>query len=38
VVVISGKGSENLMCIAGGKKISWDDRKVVREKFSQLDI
>ncbi len=33
-VIITGKGSEPLMCLAEGKKISWDDRKVVREEFS----
>ncbi len=31
LVLITGKGSEQAMCIAGGKMISWDDRGVVRE-------
>ncbi|MBI4119617.1 MAG: UDP-N-acetylmuramoyl-L-alanyl-D-glutamate--2,6-diaminopimelate ligase, partial [Parcubacteria group bacterium] len=31
VMVITGKGCEPWMMIAGGKKISWDDRKIVRE-------
>jgi len=30
-VVITGKGSEPWMCVANGKKIPWDDRKIVRE-------
>ena len=30
-VVITGKGSEPWMCIADGKKIPWDDRKIARE-------
>ncbi|MBT4121263.1 MAG: UDP-N-acetylmuramyl-tripeptide synthetase [Candidatus Magasanikbacteria bacterium] len=31
LVLITGKGSEQAMCVAGGKMISWDDREVVRE-------
>lgn len=31
VVIITGKGSEPLMCLANGKKIPWDDRQTVRE-------
>lgn len=31
-VVITGKGSEPLMCLAGGQKIPWDDREVVKEE------
>lgn len=31
LILITGKGSEQFICIAGGKKIPWDDRKVVRE-------
>ncbi len=30
VVIITGKGSESLMCIENGQKIAWDDREVVR--------
>lgn len=26
-----------LRALKGGKKISWDDRKVVREEFQKLD-
>ncbi len=36
-VVITGKGSEPLMCLADGKKIPWDDRKVAREELKALD-
>lgn len=35
VVIITGKGSETTMAIAGGKKIEWSDKKVV-EEFMQL--
>lgn len=35
-VIITGKGSEPLMCLAGGKKIPWDDRKVVKEEFREI--
>lgn len=30
-VIITGKGSEPWMCLKNGKKIPWDDRKIVRE-------
>ena len=30
-VVITGKGSETSMAVAGGKKIPWSDKKVVEE-------
>jgi len=36
VVVITGKGSEPWVCVAKGKKIPWDDRKIVREEFHEL--
>lgn len=35
LVLITGKGSEQAMCVAGGKKIPWDDRRVVREAIQQ---
>ena len=35
-VVITGKGSESWMVVAGGKKVPWDDRKVVREELAGL--
>ena len=31
VIVITGKGSEPVMCLAGGKKIPWSDKKIVEE-------
>lgn len=36
VVIITGKGSEPWICVADGKKISWDDRKIVKEEFSKI--
>jgi UDP-N-acetylmuramoyl-L-alanyl-D-glutamate--2,6-diaminopimelate ligase len=33
IVVITGKGCEPSICVKGGKKIPWDDRKVVKEEF-----
>jgi len=31
LILITGKGSEQGMCVAGGKMISWDDREIVRD-------
>jgi len=31
IVLLTGKGSEQAICIAGGKKIPWDEREVARE-------
>ena len=36
VVVITGKGCEPWLCVAKGKKIPWDDRRVVKEEFQKL--
>ena len=36
VVVITGKGCEPWIVEARGKKISWDDRKVVKEEFQKM--
>lgn len=36
VVIITGKGSEPWICVANGKKIAWDDRRVVREEFEKI--
>ena len=38
VVVITGKGCEPWLCVAGGRKIPWDDRKIVKEEFQKLKI
>ncbi len=35
LVLITGKGAEQVMAVAGGK-IPWDDRKVVREELEKL--
>ncbi len=36
LVIITGKGCEPSICLAGDKQIPWDDRKVVREEFNLL--
>ncbi len=36
LVIITGKGSEMWMCLANGRKIAWDDRKIVREEMAKL--
>lgn len=36
LVLITGKGSEQKICMAGGKMIDWDDREVVRSALSRL--
>ncbi len=36
-VVITGKGSEPWMMVAGGKRIPWDDREVTRKELKRLD-
>jgi len=36
VVVITGKGCEPWICVANGRKIPWDDRKVAKEEFEKL--
>ncbi|KKR32973.1 MAG: UDP-N-acetylmuramyl-tripeptide synthetase [Candidatus Falkowbacteria bacterium GW2011_GWF2_39_8] len=33
IVLITGKGSEQLMCLANDQKIPWDDRKVASEEI-----
>lgn len=37
LVLITGKGSEQAMCIAGGKKIPWDDRRIAREAIRKKE-
>ena len=37
-VIITGKGCEPWICVAGGKKIPWDDRRVVKEEFAKLNL
>ncbi|MBD3282327.1 MAG: UDP-N-acetylmuramyl-tripeptide synthetase [Candidatus Portnoybacteria bacterium] len=36
VVAITGKGSEPWMCVAGNKKIPWDDRKIAKEEYKKI--
>jgi len=36
IVIITGKGSETTMMVAGGKKIPFDDRAVVREELKKF--
>ncbi|OHA55795.1 MAG: hypothetical protein A2226_02335 [Candidatus Veblenbacteria bacterium RIFOXYA2_FULL_43_9] len=35
-VVITGKGAEQWLMVAGNKKIPWDDREVVRKEIKNL--
>lgn len=36
VVVVTGKGSEDSIAVAGAKKIPWDDREVIKEEATNL--
>lgn len=38
IVIITGKGCEPSICLAGGKKIPWDDREIVRKQIHELKI
>ena len=38
IVLITGKGSEQAICVENGKKILWDDREVVREELNGLIV
>ncbi|MBD3311785.1 MAG: UDP-N-acetylmuramyl-tripeptide synthetase [Candidatus Magasanikbacteria bacterium] len=35
LILITGKGSEQAMCIQNGKMIDWDDRKIVRKAIKE---
>ncbi|MFA6099467.1 MAG: UDP-N-acetylmuramoyl-L-alanyl-D-glutamate--2,6-diaminopimelate ligase [Patescibacteria group bacterium] len=35
LVLLTGKGSEQRMCVAGGKKIPWDDREAAKDAIKQ---
>jgi len=35
-VIITGKGCEPSICLAGGKRAPWDDRVVVKEEFKKI--
>jgi UDP-N-acetylmuramoyl-L-alanyl-D-glutamate--2,6-diaminopimelate ligase len=36
IVLITGKGNEQAICVADGKKIPWDDRTVAREEIRKV--
>lgn len=36
IVLLTGKGSEPVMAVAGGKTIPWDDRQVARDVLSSM--
>ncbi|HNW96377.1 MAG TPA: UDP-N-acetylmuramoyl-L-alanyl-D-glutamate--2,6-diaminopimelate ligase [Candidatus Paceibacterota bacterium] len=36
ILVITGKGSEQVMVVKNGEKIPWDDRKVVKEELKSI--
>ncbi len=36
IVLITGKGSEQAICVQGGEKVPWDDRKVVKEELEKI--
>jgi len=38
LVLITGKGCEQAICVAGGKKVAWDDRVVAREELEKLKV
>jgi UDP-N-acetylmuramoyl-L-alanyl-D-glutamate--2,6-diaminopimelate ligase len=35
LILVTGKGSEQYMCVANGNKIPWDDRSVIRERLKK---
>jgi len=35
-VVITGKGCESWMCVSGGKKVPWNERKIVEEELKKI--
>src|SRR4030042_6100347 len=38
VLINTGKGSEPWMCVAGGRKIPWDDKQIVSEELQNLKL
>jgi len=36
VVVVTAKGTEPVIAVAGGKRIPWDDRVVAREELKKI--
>lgn len=38
IILITGKGSEQAICVANGEKITWDDRGAVRALLNKMDF
>lgn len=38
IVLITGKGSEQAICLAAGRQMPWDDRQVTRQELAKLAI
>ena len=38
VVILTGKGGEVWMCVEKGKKIPWNEKKIVEEKLKELNF
>ncbi|KKQ80907.1 MAG: UDP-N-acetylmuramyl-tripeptide synthetase [Parcubacteria group bacterium GW2011_GWC2_38_7] len=38
LVLVTGKGAEQAMAVAGGKHIPWDDRRAIRESLKKAKI
>lgn len=38
IVIITGKGSEPLMCLANGKKIAWSDKEIIKEEMGEFAL
>ncbi|MBI5731970.1 MAG: UDP-N-acetylmuramyl-tripeptide synthetase [Candidatus Magasanikbacteria bacterium] len=38
LVLLTGKGSEQAICVGNGKKIPWDDRRAVRQELKKSKI
>lgn len=36
LVLLTGKGCEQFICVANGKKIPWDERRVVKELLNEI--
>jgi len=36
ILIITGKGCEQAICVANGKKIPWDDRLVLKEEILSI--
>ncbi len=36
IILVTGKGSEQAICVKGGEKIPWDDRQVIRDELQKI--